>query len=60
MKQLSTLMLIIIMSTASTTAWGQQHYSFNCRDYVSTDDNRAPQSAFTYDATANTIGIAAR
>ena len=60
MKQLSTLMLIIIMSTASTTAWGQQHYSFNCRDYVSTDDNRAPQSAFTYDATANTIGIAAK
>ena len=37
----------------------QEHYKFNCRDYVSTDDSRAPQSVFSYDRTANTISIKA-
>ncbi len=37
----------------------QEAYRFNCRDYISTDDNRAPQSAFSYDDDANTFTITA-
>lgn len=39
--------------------FAQDPYTFNCRDYVSTDDNRAPQAAFSYDDTANTFTITA-
>lgn len=37
----------------------QEPYSFKCEDYVSTDNNRAPQSAFSYDTDANTFTITA-
>ncbi len=37
----------------------QEHYKFNCTDYVSTDNNRAPQSAFSYDKENNTFSIKA-
>lgn len=33
----------------------QEHYRFVPTDYVSTDDWRAPQSAFSYDAESFTI-----
>jgi hypothetical protein len=35
----------------------QEVYKFHCQDYVSTDDNRAPQSVFSYDETGNTFTI---
>ena len=38
-------------------AMAQQRYAFDAADYVSTDDARAPQSAFSYDAAANTFTI---
>ncbi|MCM1108250.1 MAG: DUF5110 domain-containing protein [Clostridium sp.] len=38
-------------------ASAQQPFGFACRDYISTDDNRAPQSAFSYDDEANTFTI---
>ena len=37
----------------------QEHYRFNCKDYVSTDNSRAPQSAFTYDTEQNRFSISA-
>ena len=37
----------------------QQHYVFNCRGYISTDNARAPQSAFSYNTGANTFSISA-
>ena len=38
-------------------ALAQEPFSFNCRDYVSTDNNRAPQSAFSYDDDSNVLTI---
>ncbi len=35
----------------------QVHYEFDCTDYVSTDNGRAPQSAFSYDTEQNTLTI---
>ena len=43
----------------SITCWAQRPYSFDAKDYVSTDDKRAPQSAFSYDEKANTFTIKA-
>lgn len=40
-----------------TGAYGQQHYSFSCRDYVSTDNARAPQDRFAYDEAVNTFTV---
>ena len=40
-------------------ASAQQPYTFQCKDYVSTDDNRAPQSSFSYNEEANTFTITA-
>lgn len=37
----------------------QESYRFRCRDYVSTDNNRAPQSAFSYDDEQNTFTVSA-
>ena len=56
-KSFFLLTLATWFVTASITA--QQHYVFNCRDYVSTDNARAPQSVFSYDTEANTFSIAA-
>lgn len=57
MRTLRTLLLIVMTCSLSSYAHAQLHYTFNCRDYVSTDDNRAPQSKFAYDDEANTFTI---
>lgn len=46
-----------LLSPSETGA--QEPYAFHCRDYISTDDARAPQSAFSYDDSANTFTIRA-
>lgn len=51
------LAVMVWLTTISMNA--QEHYRFNCRDYVSTDNARAPQSVFSYDTEANTFSIAA-
>lgn len=48
-----------IMSVCVTDLPAQEPYHFDCRDYVFTDNNRAPQSAFSYDDEGNTFTIAA-
>ncbi len=55
MKKLKTLFVALMAIASGATA--QEHYSFNCRDYVSTDDARAPQSAFSYNTNDNTFSI---
>ena len=52
-------MTLGLMSLATSVLLAQETYKFNCRDYVSTDDKRAPQSAFSYDDDANTFTITA-
>lgn len=47
--------LVVAFSLNETRA--QEPFAFHCRDYVSTDNNRAPQSAFSYDEEANTLVI---
>ena len=37
----------------------QQHYVFNCGDYMTADTKRAEQSAFRYDRAANTFSVLA-
>ena len=57
MKRAIFLAVMVWLTTLSMSA--QEHYRFKCRDYVSTDNARAPQSAFSYDTEANTFSIAA-
>lgn len=52
----SAIISVVVLCVADI-AHGQAPYAFHCRDYVSTDDNRAPQSAFTYDDKANSFTI---
>ena len=59
MKLLSKIMMTGLMLMTASFVNAQQHYIFNCKDYVSTDDARAPQSAFSYDTNANTFSISA-
>lgn len=59
MKTSQFFLLAAVAMTSSLTAAAQTHYTFNCRDYISTDNARAPQSAFSYDTDANTFSIAA-
>ena len=56
---MSKLFLSALFLMTFSIVAAQEHYNFNCRDYVSTDDSRAPQSVFSYDRTANTITIKA-
>lgn len=51
--------LICLALLANGNARAQQPYSFNCKDYISTDNARAPQTAFSYDTKANTFTIKA-
>lgn len=37
----------------------QEPFEFHCKDYISTDEYRAPQSAFSYNEAANTFTIRA-
>ena len=54
-----SLLLAAALLLSVFTVNAQQHYVFNCGDYISTDNSRAPQSVFSYDRTANTFSIAA-
>ena len=40
---------LMLYGTAQATGQTQTRYAFNPRDYVSTDNNRAPQDRFSYD-----------
>lgn len=55
MKQKKFFQLLTIAFFCSMTAMAQEHYRFQPTDYTSTDDNRAPQSAFNYDEQSFTI-----
>lgn len=59
----------IILRLCSLLAWivlyplkgmAQSPFHFVCTDYVSTDDNRAPQKVFSYDKGKNTFSIMAK
>lgn len=49
MRKTRFLATCAIIMGCSITCWAQRPYSFDAKDYVSTDDKRAPQSAFSYD-----------
>ena len=57
MKNNLRFLLLTAVALLSSAVQAQQHYVFNCGDYISTDNSRAPQSAFSYDRTANTFSI---
>ena len=59
MRKTRFLATCAIIMGCSITCWAQRPYSFDAKDYVSTDDKRAPQSAFSYDEKANTFTIKA-
>lgn len=50
---------LLLTLALATQLSAQEHYVFHATDMVSTDDSRAPQSAFSYDETANTFTIKA-
>lgn len=52
-KFLSLLLLLTLVNNFISIA--QEHYHFNPADYVSTDNSRAPQSAFIYNQDSFTI-----
>lgn len=52
-KFLSLLLLLTLVNNFISVA--QEHYHFNPADYVSTDNSRAPQSAFIYNQESFTI-----
>lgn len=49
----------LCVALLATPAMAQTRYTFQAREYVSTDAARAPQSAFTYDDSKNTLTITA-
>ena len=49
------LLAVFALVVSATSA--QQHYVFNCRDYVTADAGRAQQTAFSYDREANTFSV---
>ena len=54
------IQIVILLLSALTSyhvGFGQIPYTYNCRDYVSTDDNRAPQSACSYNDNANSFPL---
>lgn len=60
MKKLIVMPALAFMFLSVGKAEAQElmkPFEFNCRDYVSTDNARAPQSAFQYDDDANTFTI---
>lgn len=48
---------IFTLAFATTATAMSKRYAYDCSIMVSTDDNRAHQSAFTYDRDANTVTI---
>ena len=60
MKKLIVMPALAFMFLSVGKAEAQElmkPFEFKCRDYVSTDDKRAPQTAFQYDDDANTFTI---
>lgn len=58
-KHYQRRMAVAVLSLMTLGISAQQRYSFHCGDYVSTDDSRAPQSAFSYNENANTFTVKA-
>lgn len=54
-----TSLVTAFMMSIAANAFAQQHYVFHCGDYVTADNSRAPQSAFSYDKHNNTFSISA-
>ena len=52
-------MLTAFVMSVATAIHAQQHFVFHCGDYVTADNSRAPQSAFSYDKHSNTFSISA-
>ena len=50
-----TLLLYLAIGAESSSMTAQEHYSFHPQDYISTDNNRAPQSSFSYSDDSFTI-----
>ena len=55
--KLNTFLTILALAFATTATAMSKRYVYDCNIMVSTDDNRAPQSSFKYDRTANTLTI---
>ena len=51
------ILFILILAFATTATAMSKRYAYDCSIMVSTDDARAPQSAFSYDRKANTFTI---
>ena len=51
------VLLTILAVIATVMAQSQTRYQFHCTDFVSTDNSRVPQSAFSYDRKANTFSV---
>ena len=51
------VLLTILAVIATVMAQSQTRYQFHCTDFVSTDNSRAPQSAFSYDRKANMFSV---
>ncbi len=51
------VLVSLVAAFSLNEARAQEPFVFHCWDYVSTDNNRAPQSAFSYDENANTLVI---
>ncbi len=58
-KSLLLCMVAGLSGCARQGIQAQEPYRFTARDYVSTDDQRAPQSSFSYDDEQNTFTITA-
>lgn len=52
-----TWLLTVFALMLVSSVFAQERYTFKATEYVSTDNNRAPQSAFSYDESANTLTI---
>ncbi len=59
MKKNILYLTLALMLYGTAQATGQTRYAFNPRDYVSTDNNRAPQDRFSYDDDHGYFRIAA-
>lgn len=55
MKLYHFLQMLVVALCCHLSATAQVHYRFQPTDYVSTDNSRAPQSAFSYDEESFTI-----
>lgn len=56
-RRLLRYFTLSVLGLAANQIAAQEHYRFNCEDYISCDDARAPQANFSYNETANTLTI---